>query len=669
MSNTRFIELSSSHRNRVLYPNPAEFNVSYSSPPSNYEFERNKFVYYNKQNLCKIITKNSNIIDTITTGVVDFLWQYFNDNGIIYAATSGLNSQAMIISNTNNDVSNYQGKYIVILDQSLNFIALRIILNATFTPPDPTNTFTLTFDPVNFLLNPYDYNYSISIDGGQLQTGSTPTFIIVSGLTSVYKNKFNLYVGYQINIYSTSLIGSSIITSYNPNTSTFSISIPITSYPLTNLMFFTITNPSTTSSIVLPLIDSCGKQINDYEQFYNNYYIIDETLSTIVSRKITNYNFLTRTATLQTPFSTISNQYSIRKSLPEETMITTSLSSYSMIGTVTNQTNSTTIYTTGLSSTFNYGTFQINIIGYPTNTIVSSTFMTSTGKTKIILSNQVILLTLPTSFTIIPLFPSISINTITYPQLLLTDQYLYLPSTANSKNNYYAGKYVYIYPNQVSNNQITSLTNIQGSCFYINSYIGNGYNVCFLNNISNTEYNAQTQFYPSYTNQIPLSIQSGTKINIVSLEKENFIPLIYNGSRVSQTELVAYQIRLVNLTLPNQILITGSSISHYPYVYVEFSVSSQLPNDIIYSNNPNSNKALFNVPIRDIKNLDTATFIKLSGGSMTQTVKFRPNDSLRFSVYLPDGKLFQTVMTDYYSPSSPNILVQIDALFGIKRSS
>ena len=54
---------------------------------------------------------------------------------------------------------------------------------------------------------------------------------------------------------------------------------------------------------------------------------------------------------------------------------------------------------------------------------------------------------------------------------------------------------------------------------------------------------------------------------------------------------------------------------------------------------------------------------------MTQTVKFRPNDSLRFSVYLPDGKLFQTVMTDYYSPSSPNILVQIDALFGIKRSS
>jgi len=54
---------------------------------------------------------------------------------------------------------------------------------------------------------------------------------------------------------------------------------------------------------------------------------------------------------------------------------------------------------------------------------------------------------------------------------------------------------------------------------------------------------------------------------------------------------------------------------------------------------------------------------------MVQTVKFKPNDCLRFSVFLPDGELFQTVTSDYYNPSAPNAIVQIDALFGIRRLS
>jgi hypothetical protein len=50
-------------------------------------------------------------------------------------------------------------------------------------------------------------------------------------------------------------------------------------------------------------------------------------------------------------------------------------------------------------------------------------------------------------------------------------------------------------------------------------------------------------------------------------------------------------------------------------------------------------------------------------------VKFKPNDCLRFSVFLSDGTLYQTIMSDYYCPSAPNPLVQIDALFGIRRLS
>ena len=161
--------------------------------------------------------------------------------------------------------------------------------------------------------------------------------------------------------------------------------------------------------------------------------------------------------------------------------------------------------------------------------------------------------------------------------------------------------------------------------------------------------------------------QPGTLINIVSFSNDNYNPLMYNGSTVSQQETVAYQISLLSLNLPNITLTTGSNIAFYPFVYVEFSVVNKQAPNIIYSNNPKSTKALFLVNVRDIKDKRVTPFIKLNGKSMTQTVKFKPNDYLCFSVFLPNGQLFQTITIDYYSPSGPNPYVQIDALFGIDR--
>ena len=165
---------------------------------------------------------------------------------------------------------------------------------------------------------------------------------------------------------------------------------------------------------------------------------------------------------------------------------------------------------------------------------------------------------------------------------------------------------------------------------------------------------------------MPVFPPEGSLIDIVSFSNDNFNPLIYNGSVVSQQELVAYEIYLNTLVLPNLILSSGSQISKYSHLYVEFNVLHSFTNTI-YSNNPNSNKALFLVPITDIKHMETSTFIKLNSRTMVQTIKFKPNDSLQFSVYFPDGKLFTTIMSDYYSPSSPNPLVQIEALFSIIR--
>jgi len=138
---------------------------------------------------------------------------------------------------------------------------------------------------------------------------------------------------------------------------------------------------------------------------------------------------------------------------------------------------------------------------------------------------------------------------------------------------------------------------------------------------------------------------------------------------VSVNEAVCYSVGLVSLTLPNVPLRTGSRISFYPYVYVELSNSTS-PNkaskEIIYSNNPNSYKALFIAPIRQIQEPLQNTFLSLSS-QMTQLIKFKPNDNLTFSVYLPDGSLFETLNIDTLPPYEPNQSLQIDAVFSIKR--
>jgi len=159
-------------------------------------------------------------------------------------------------------------------------------------------------------------------------------------------------------------------------------------------------------------------------------------------------------------------------------------------------------------------------------------------------------------------------------------------------------------------------------------------------------------------------------INISCFEKDNFCPLSYTGSMLSINEAVCYEISLLSITLPNQSLMTGSRISFYPYVYVEFSNATSptgASRELIYSNNPNSAKALFIAPVTQTVQPLLSTFMMLSSNGMSQIVKFKPNDNLRFSVYLPDGSLFETIENDVLSPYPSLARVQIDAVFSIRR--
>lgn len=157
---------------------------------------------------------------------------------------------------------------------------------------------------------------------------------------------------------------------------------------------------------------------------------------------------------------------------------------------------------------------------------------------------------------------------------------------------------------------------------------------------------------------------------ILQFTRDNSVPFTYTGSLVSQQEMVCYELELINLVLPNITLKTGGRVAFYPYVYVEFqnvSGASSGNTNIIYSNNPNAVRRLFRCAIDDIPNPLISPFIKINGDGMVQTVKFKPNDNFKFGVYLPDGRLFETVEQETYSPRAANPLIQISALFGLRR--
>ena len=160
----------------------------------------------------------------------------------------------------------------------------------------------------------------------------------------------------------------------------------------------------------------------------------------------------------------------------------------------------------------------------------------------------------------------------------------------------------------------------------------------------------------------------GHKIEILNFSYDNLNPFVYTGSLISQQELVCYEVELLSITLPTEILAVGDGgyITSYPFIYVELSnTCSAGHRNIIYSNNPNSTRMTFKVPLFDIQ--ESPVFIKVGGG-MSQTIKFKPNDTLLFTVLMPNGEIFNTMVPEKMSPSEPEARIQISATFSMRRN-
>lgn len=158
---------------------------------------------------------------------------------------------------------------------------------------------------------------------------------------------------------------------------------------------------------------------------------------------------------------------------------------------------------------------------------------------------------------------------------------------------------------------------------------------------------------------------------------DNLFPFI-NASGHSVNAHQWYELELLNLILPNQILDSGfgGTLSCYQYIYVEFentNGSGISGNNNILSNNSNAVGMTFRATIDDVPNPVNSKFIKIDGDGMTQIVRFDPQNNIKLSVYLSTGsnpherELLKFLPEENFSPNPPNPLIQISAMFSIKK--
>ena len=245
--------------------------------------------------------------------------------------------------------------------------------------------------------------------------------------------------------------------------------------------------------------------------------------------------------------------------------------------------------------------------------------------------------------------------------------YIIFPDNASNINGFYNNMYIQIVGEvrKITSYTVTGIEpNIVRKAYFDTfisityGYVQAGDSFTLRNGIVNNA------FTTPFTND--------AKYEILPFSYDNHNPFVYTGSITSLQEISCYQIELMDLILPNKILNCGfgSRIAFYPYLYVEvtnISGSSSGMKNSIYSNNPNATSAVFRFPIYDVQNPIASAFVKLDGDGMVQTLKFKPNDNIFFSVRLPNGQLFKTLEQEIYSPQQPNPDIQISALFSFKR--
>jgi hypothetical protein len=202
----------------------------------------------------------------------------------------------------------------------------------------------------------------------------------------------------------------------------------------------------------------------------------------------------------------------------------------------------------------------------------------------------------------------------------------------------------------------TAYTDSKHCSFHIlahNFYVTDGINEVVIKSLSTTE----VAFFVA-----------NKEYNILDY-KEDGVKSIVNNTNLDPRHLANYyEISLLNLTLPNSALMTGPGgfLGNHSYIMVEFYSESHDKTQIYNTNNPNLENVMFKCMVLDTSNPNTIPFLKFRGYYPVLS-PFRLDESVNFRVLMPNGEVFRTTSGDSVPPITPKKELQVSATFMLKR--
>lgn len=205
---------------------------------------------------------------------------------------------------------------------------------------------------------------------------------------------------------------------------------------------------------------------------------------------------------------------------------------------------------------------------------------------------------------------------------------------------------------------------------YVNNYVRftSGLNAGVVSLI--TAYNGITKVITLNT-PLPNIPVAGDTLEIDSYSYDNASTLSINSNHfMNNTMNNYYELELLHLSMPNLLLNVdyGGYITNYPYVYLEiYNEGKNLTNQLFYSNNPNTTRSVFKVPVDNYNG--TTSFFTFVNAKTRHVLRIEPDQDLRFRITLPSGTVVSYSKKDNISPNAPNPEVQVSALFSLRKAT
>jgi hypothetical protein len=166
----------------------------------------------------------------------------------------------------------------------------------------------------------------------------------------------------------------------------------------------------------------------------------------------------------------------------------------------------------------------------------------------------------------------------------------------------------------------------------------------------------------------PLSLSVNDSVEIIGPGQNIITSLRYASGGSQSIQGGDYELELLWLSVPNQVLDVGygGTLDRYPYIYCSlYTGITNTTQQVLYSNNPHTSKVIFKVPVNEY--FGDTSFITLKDSKAKQTIYFDPSQDLFFELTLPDGSVISFNEFDNPPPYPPNPFLQINILVSMKK--